>query len=122
MVCRGRSGVSEYARCFLRCAQCGQPEATAIGAYATDGPGIVSLIRIAAVFRYAAAMIELSQISDGFLHRRPHGTEKGGVLASGEHEVAIDHQYKFRIQILPVVGVLPSGFVDVNKRVSFRHS
>src|SRR5712664_4874702 len=119
MVFRDRTGVSEYACCFLGCAQSGQPQTAAIGAHAPNGPGIVSLIRIAAIFRYPAAMVKLSKISDGFLHRRPHSTEKGGVLASRQHMVAIDHQYKFRIQILPVVGVLPSGFVDVNERVSF---
>src|SRR6266851_7697461 len=97
MVFRGRTGLSEYACCFLGCAQSSQPQTAAIGAYAPNGPGIVSLIGIAAIFRYPAAMIELSQIGDGFLHRRPHSTQKGGVLASRQHKVAIDHQYKFRI-------------------------
>src|SRR5258708_39018878 len=116
MVFRGRTGVSECACCFLGCAQGGQPQTAAVGAYAANGPGIVSLIRIATLFRYPAAMIELSKIRDGFLHPRPHSAEKDGVVVSRQHIVAIDHQYKFRMHIVPDIRVLPSGLVDVTAR------
>ena len=44
------------------------------------------------------------------------------VRFSGQNVVAIDHQHEFGIEILPVVGVLPAGFVDGNKWIAFGHA
>ena len=50
---------AERAGGFFRCAQSCQPQAAAVRADTADDPGVVGLVGIAAVFRDAAAVIEL---------------------------------------------------------------
>src|SRR5260370_1411379 len=106
---------------------CGDPQGgrahpAAVGADAANGPGIVGLIGIAAIFGDAAAVIELPQVGDCFLHGGPHFAKKSGGLTSCQNIVAIDHQDEFRIQVFPVVSVLPAGFIDRDERVAFGYT
>ena len=71
---------------------------------------------------FAAAVVELPEIGHHVLHRRPRFAEKGDVFFTGENVIAIDDQNEFRIEILPVIGVLPAGFIHGNEWVTFRNS
>ncbi len=115
--------VAKFFPNFLRCAQRRQPQTSRIRAVSTHQPGIVGLIRISIVVRNSIAIaIEFPQVHQRFLNRRPGITQKFLVLASCQHIVAVNHQHKFRIQIFPAVGVLPTELVDLKKRILCRHS
>jgi len=40
----------------------------------------------------------------------------------GEDVVAVDHERELGVEVLPVVCVLPAGFIDGDERIAFRYS
>ncbi len=67
-------------------------------------------------------MIKLAKIFDRVLDRGPGRAEKRLIGATGENVVAIDHQNKFGVQILPVVCILPSRLVDGIEGIALGHA
>src|SRR5579871_4496201 len=113
---------AEGARGFFGRAKGSEPEAAAVGADAANNPGIIGLIGIAAIFGDATAVIELLEIFHRDLHSGPHIAEELFVGFPGQNIVAVDHQDKFGVEILPIIGVLPAGLVNENEGVAFRYA
>ena len=107
---------------LLAGAQSSQPETAGVSAHTADHPGVIRLVWIATVFRNSAAMIELAKVLNCGFCRRPCLAEKCVVGAPCQDVIAINHQYKFGIEIFPVIGILPSWFVHGKKRIALGHS
>ena len=115
-------GISDDARGFFSCPQRGKPQAARVSANTLHHPVIVSLVGIAAVLRHAPTVIELAKIFDRVFHRRPGLAQKLLILATGQDVIAIDHEHKLRVEIFPVIRVLPAGLVDGDEWIAFGYS
>ena len=114
----GRGIIAEDARHFRGCAQRGEIEAAAIGAFAAGGPFVVGLIGEAAVFDQAVAVgVELFQVIEGFAHGFVVVAQEVEILAAAEDVIAPDHQDVFAIEVAPVGDVLPTVLIDIDERI-----